>query len=232
MKTGKVAAVVFGLILLCSPSASAARIGQFICAKILPIAQPKVCQEWVSVSAGLKGPPGPPGPQGPAGPQGPTGPAGPMGASAPQVVDSTGKVFAQSAGEDFNSDGQAADSAILNINGVWIRGLVTTAGLTESGVTFVYTTNDCSGTAYLQTPIKGLSFNTQGPEAGIIKHILYYPDTSTRLKRTIVAEERFDENGVLLVPCSPASGSLFTSAPGQFDMTAFLAGFKPPFSLK
>lgn len=236
-------------------SASSAR-GQFICLYKVN----GVCEKWGALSAALlgdlKGPPGPQGPpgpagpsgpqgppgpvgvqgpvgpHGPAGPQGPTGSAGPMGASAPQVVDSTGQVFAQFAGEDFDSAGQGVDSAILKIHGVWIRGLVTPAGLTESGVTFVYTTSDCSGTAYLQTPNVGLSFNTQGPEAGIIKHMLYYPDLTTLLTRTIVAEEEFDQNGVLVVPCGPASGSLDTSASLQFDMTTFLAAFKAPFNLK
>jgi hypothetical protein len=66
---------------------------------------------------------------------------------------------------------------------------VTSTGITESGVTLVYTASDCSGRGYLQTPHPVLSFDAEGSEAGIVNHVLYYPNPTTLQTRTIVAYE-------------------------------------------
>lgn len=108
--------------------------------------------------AGLQGPAGPPGAQGPAGPQGAMGaqgPAGPQGSAGPgavTVVDGTGKQVGPLVTTTVFDGITVGPAALLQIDGSWFALPVTTAGFRNTGVSFYYLTNDCSGTPYLRPP--------------------------------------------------------------------------------
>lgn len=95
-------------------------------------------------AAGAAGPMGPAGPQGPAGPEGPMGPPGPAGLSSQgaSVVDANGVVLGTML-DGYNGwvMRQVGDDRLLL--------QTTAAGLPSAMISFLHTSDDCSGPRYL-----------------------------------------------------------------------------------
>src|SRR5262245_25789715 len=88
---------------------------------------------------GSQGPAGPMGPAGPQGVQGVTGPQGPAGAGALRVLDSLGQPVA------FVSGTKGSPTYIMVADGYPYYVGLTRTGFVETGVNFVYASDDCSG---------------------------------------------------------------------------------------
>jgi hypothetical protein len=121
---------------------------------------------------------------------------------------------------------------LLKIDGEWVEAAVSPAGFTDTGVTLLYATPDCSGQADLAAPPE--MFARSGISGGTASGILYFPDL-TQVKQ---CSSPFDlqSNQFLMgdgTPgqCTKQASCAFAFAPIKtFDLSTLK--LKPPFQLR
>jgi hypothetical protein len=147
----------------------------------------------------------------------------------PVIVDSKGKTVGF-----FYYRSAFGPSVLREINGTWFLLSVSSSGFVSTGVELFYTTEDCTGTAYIAASDSFLTAPAPTLAAGIVNGVLYYAQPTSIKPRSsfILKSVKLLQPTGKPLPCSRIKRLTLPGSVG-IAVTSDLSklGFIPPFKL-